>query len=79
MTLEANTVYFESVRFNKSDDLGSCSGFWAVVLEIVVVVVQLRIGVDFGSEFECEGNKGLADGVVEYRRTIRSVFVESCG
>lgn len=77
MCLESNTIDLDSVRFHELDDFGCCSGLSPVILEVVVVVIQLGSGVDFGGKLKGKWNESLANGVIEDSRTVCAIFVKS--
>lgn len=74
MTLEPHAVDFDSIRLDEFDDLPGSFRFRTVIFKIVVVVVELRIWIDFGRNTECDWDEGLSDNVVENAVSITPVF-----
>ena len=66
MGLEADTVDLDTGILNELDDPPSTVRLCFVVLEIVVVVVQLRLWINLRGELERENQEFFADCVVPH-------------
>ena len=66
-----------AVTLDKLDDALGAEGLVTVVLEVVVVVVELRLGAVLLGEFEGEGKEGFADDVVEGGGAVGAIFLQS--
>lgn len=76
MGLEADTVDLHTGILDELHNTTSAFGFGTVVLEVIVVVVQLRVWVDLGRELEGQNQEFLADGVVPDGFAVSSVLLE---
>jgi hypothetical protein len=74
--LQAHAVDVYAVALDELDDALGSEGLVAVVLEVVVVVVELGLGAVLFGEFEGKWDESFADGVVEWRRAVGTVFVQ---
>jgi hypothetical protein len=74
--LQAHAVDVHAVALDELDDALGSEGLVAVVLEVVVVVVELGLGAVLFGEFEGKWDESFADGVVEWRRAVGTVFVQ---
>ena len=77
VALKAYPLDLDTVRFHKCNDPGGGVGLSSIILEVVVVVVQFCVRVDFGCKFESKWDEGLANGVIEDRATISTIFLQS--
>lgn len=76
MGLETHAVDLCAVRLDQLDDSLGTGGLGTTVFDVVVVVVELNSGVDGGGGGECNGDVGLANGLVPDALAVGSVLVE---
>jgi hypothetical protein len=74
--LQTHAVDMCAVALDELDDALGAEGLVAVVLEVVVVVEELGLGAVLFGEFEGDWDEGFADGVVEWRGAVGTVFFE---
>lgn len=78
MTLETHSVDSDPIRLDEFDDVACGVHFGAVIFEVVVIVVELRIWIRFCRKTECNWNEGFADDIVKNAVSVCSVFVQGC-
>jgi len=77
VALVADTIDVDAIGLDELDDADGASSLIAVVLDIVVIVEKKSLGGVLLGETEGDGDKSLADGVVEDAGAVGTVLVES--
>jgi hypothetical protein len=77
VSLETDSVDLDAVGLDQLDNFKSTGGLGTGVFDVVVVVVELDGRVCSGRGGKCDGEVGLADGVVPDTGAITSVLIES--
>lgn len=75
MGLETHTIDTNTVRLDQLNNPSSAFGLGVSVLEVEIVVEQLRRGVCLGSSAECNRDKGFSNGAIPDRIPIRAVVI----
>jgi hypothetical protein len=67
----------DTVALDELDNALGTKSLVAIVLEVVVVVEEMRLGAGLLGELEGQREESLADGVIEWRRAVGTILVES--
>jgi hypothetical protein len=75
--LKTNAINVNTVALDELDNALGTKSLVAIVLEVVVVVEEVGLGAGLLGELEGKGEESLADGVIEWRRAVGTILVES--
>jgi hypothetical protein len=75
--LKTNAINVNTVALDELDNALGTKSLVAIVLEVVVVVEEVGLGASLLGELEGKGEESLADGVIEWRRAVGTILVES--
>jgi hypothetical protein len=74
--LKTDAINVNTVALDELDNALGTKSLVAIVLEVVVVIEEVRLRAGLLGKLEGQGQESLANGVIEWRRAVGTIFVE---